>query len=129
MAYNTIGDIADRMEEIRKERKKLSDKDKPLKEEYDELKVKAIELLDKSKQIKGGSAKATLTISETDVPIVKDIAKLVQYISRQKYWHLFLAQPLTTPAWREAKGLKGTDLPGTETFIKRDVNHASIKPA
>jgi hypothetical protein len=124
--YETIGDIAERMEELRKQRKVLAAQDKPLKDEYDELAIKALDMLDATKQTKGGSKHATLTVSEVAVPKITDIAKLVAHISRNKLWHLFLAQPLTTPAWREARELKGTDLPGTEAFTKRGINHTSV---
>lgn len=122
-----IGDMINRMEEIRIKKRKLEEEIKPLESEYKELKASIIEQLDSEGSLKASTAKASVTISEVTVPVVKDITKLIPYISRNKMWHLFLAQPLTTPAWREAVGLKGSDLPGTETFVKRDLNHASIK--
>lgn len=124
--FDTLGDIAERMDELRKQRKVLALQDKPLKDEYDELAEKALVMLDETKQVKGGSKHATLTVSETTVPKILDISKLVTHIVKNKLWHLFLAQPLTTPAWREARELKGSDLPGTETFTKRGVNHTSV---
>ena len=123
----SIGDMIDRMEDIRKERKVIADKDKPLKEEYDELKVAAMAILDANNSLSASSKKASVKISETTVPVVKDVAKLLPYIVKNKLWHLLLSQPLTTPAWREAVGLKGMDLPGTETFVKRDLGHSSLK--
>ncbi len=123
----SIGELIDRLEVIRRERKVLADKDKPLEDEYKELKVKILVGLDAQKSLKASSRTASVSVSETTVPVVKDISKLVAHISRNKLWHLFLAQPLTTPAWREVVELKGADLPGTETFTKRDITHSSIK--
>ncbi len=123
----SLGELIDRLEVIRRERKKLADKDAPLEDEYKTLKVKILASLDAQKSLKASSRTASVSVSEPTVPVVKDISKLVAYISRNKLWHLFLSQPLTTPAWREAVELKGSDLPGTETFKKRDINHSSIK--
>ena len=122
----TVGEIAERMEELRQLRKPLAAQDKKLKDEYDELALKALEKLDAEKSTKGGCKRATLSLSEVDVPIVEDVKVLIPYIVKNKLFHLLLANPLTTPAWREAKGLKGSDLPGTKTFTKRGINHASI---
>ncbi len=121
----TIGDMIERMETLRIQRRELAAKDAPLKEEYDDLKRKVIEQLDKTKQTKAAWAGVTVSISETDVPVVKDAKALIKYIVREDLFHLFLAQPLSTPSWREAKGLKGSDLPGTESFMKRDLKHSS----
>jgi hypothetical protein len=123
----SIGDMIDRMEDIRKERKVLADKDKPLKEEYDQLKLDIIEILDKNNSLTASSERASVKINKTTVPVVKEVEKLLPYIVKNKLWHLILAQPLTTPAWREAVGMKGMDLPGTETFVKRDLGHSSLK--
>jgi hypothetical protein len=123
----TVGQMIDRMEEIRIEKRKLEAGIKPLEEEYKGLKTKIIERLDAEGSLKASSRLASVSISEVTVPVVEDISKLIPFIARNKLWHLFLAQPLTTPAWREAVGLKGKDLPGTKSFTKRDLNHSSLK--
>lgn len=122
-----VGDIIALFEENRTKRRKIQKDLDPLEAEYKDLKAIIITKLDAEHSTKGACATASVTISEVEVPVIEDIQKLVDHIKRNKLWHLFLAQPLTTPAWREAKGLKGSDLPGTKTFIKRDLNHASIK--
>lgn len=123
----SLGELIDELEELRRERKPFYDKAKHLKDDYDEVKGKIIALLDAQQSLKGASAKASVSISETPVPVVKDIEQLLRWIVKNKAWHLVLAQPLTTPAWREAVEKKGSDLPGTETFVKRDLNHSSLK--
>ena len=123
----TVGDMIDRMEQIRNEKRKIEEKVKPLEAEYKELKAAIIERLDSEHSLKASSRSASVSISETTVPVVKDVEAMLKHIVKQKLWHLLLAQPLTTPAWRECVGMKGMDLPGTETFVKRDLNHASLK--
>ncbi len=123
----TTGELIDQLEANRQKRRKLELLVKPLEDEYKELKLQIIAQLDASNTLTGSSRGASVSISEIEVPKVLDIEKLVGYLVKKKQFHLFLAQPLTTPAWREAKGLlKGSDLPGTETFTKRDLNHSSL---
>ena len=124
-----LSDLINALEKNRSQRRKLEEAVKPLELEYKELKTKIMEQLDAQGTDKAATKIASVSISEVTVPVVEDVTKLVPFIARNKLWHLFLSQPLTTPAWREVVGMKGKDLPGTKTFVKRDINHASIKAA
>lgn len=127
MSTEKLSDLINKLEKNRSLRRKLEDEMKPLEAEYRQLKADIITKLDAEGTNKSATNLASVTISEVTVPVVKEIDKLVPYIVRNKLWHLFLSQPLTTPAWREIVGMKGKDLPGTETFVKRDLNHTSLK--
>jgi hypothetical protein len=122
-----VGVLIALLDKNREKRREIDKQLAPFESDYKELKKLIIEKLDAEKSTKGACATASVSISEVEVPVIEDIKLLVAHIKRHNLWHLFLAQPLTTPSWREAKALKGADLPGTATFIKRDLNHASIK--
>ena len=122
-----LGVLIDQLELNRRKRREYEVLLKPLEEEYKTLKASIMEQLESTGQSKAGSDLATVSISEVTVPAIDDIGELLKYLIRTKSLHVFLAQPLSTPSWRELVERKGTDLPGTHTFVKRDLNHSSIK--
>lgn len=124
----SIGELIDDLELNRQARRKIEETLKPLEDSYKDIKADIIKMLDATHQHGGDSKIASVSISEVTVPKVLDVELLIKHIVKTKAYHLLLAQPMTTPSWREAvERNKGLDLPGTETFVKRDLNHSSIK--
>lgn len=130
-AEMSLGDLIDALDMNRQKRRKLEALLKPLEEEYKVLKADILnKMLDKT--VTGGLEKAggkfaTVSISRTTLPVVDDAAVMLKYLVRSGDTHALLAQPFSTPAWRELVERKGADLPGTHTFEKVDLNHSSIK--
>ena len=124
----SLGSLIDQLEKNRRERRKIEAMAKPLEDEYKELKAKIMEILDATGQLKAGSELANVAITTTTVPQIDDVEALVKYLIRTKNLHVFLAQPMSTPSWRElVERNGGKDLPGSHTFVKRDLSHTSVK--
>lgn len=126
-AAMTLGQLIDKMQDNRDQRRPLEAAMKPLEEDYKLLKMVIIDKLAKEGVEKNGTARATVSISRVTVPVIDDTETLVKYLVRTKNLHVFLGQPMSTPSWRELVERKGGDLPGTHTFTKIDLNHTSIK--
>ena len=124
----TRSQLIDALERNREERRIIEQGLKPLEAEYKELKGKIIESLIAAGEEKSGTTIATVSLSKIKVPVVEDQLAAMKYLVRTKNLHILLAQPFSTPSWRELVGIKGDDIPGTRTFEKIDLNHSSIKP-
>ena len=123
----TKGDMIDRMDEIRQLRKPLDAESARLKEEYDELKWKVLAILDSEKEVKAGTKRATVSISENIVCVLNDRTAFLKWALKTGCEHLLTASCVSAPAYREVLQLKGVTPPGTEPFTKRDLNHTSLK--
>lgn len=126
-AEPSLGDLIDALDMNRQSRRKYEDALKPLEAEYKRLKALVLESLISSNMEKAGGKFATVSISRVTVPVVDDPLAAMKYLVRTGDVHALLAQPFSTPAWRELVERKGGDLPGTHTFEKVDLNHSSIK--
>ena len=127
VAEPSLGDLIDALDSNRSKRKAIELALKPLEGEYKELKAKILESLISSNMEKAGGKFATVSISRVTVPVVDDPLAAMKYLVKTGDVHALLAQPFSTPAWRELVERKGGDLPGTHTFEKVDLNHSSIK--
>ena len=127
----TIGELIDRMDELRAKRKPLDAESKKLKEEYDEIAEQVMCMLEEAKSSGQKTKRASVSINETEVPVMKDIDAFVKWVVRTKNTHLFTASCVSAPSWREIVQLnpKHTPPPGTEVFTKKSLNHTSLKGA
>jgi hypothetical protein len=123
----TRGELIDQLELNRRERRKLEVLMKPLEDEYKVIKGKILESLLADKEEKAGTTMATVSVSHVTVPVIDDIEEIIKYLVKSKGLYALQGQPFRTPEWRELVERKGTDLPGTHTFEKVDLNHTSIK--
>lgn len=126
-AEMSLGDLIDALDMNRQKRRAIEQALKPLEEEYKVTKAEILNKLLNSNMEKAGGRFATVSVSHTTVPVVDDPAMMLKYLVRTGDVHVLLAQPFSTPAWRELVERKGRDLPGTHTFEKVDLNHTSIK--
>ncbi len=126
-----VGDLLEKMADVKLKRDKLSAQDKPLKEEYDALGEEVMRRLDKEGSTGQKSKRASASITEVDVPVMKDIEAFSKWAVRTKNLHLFTASCVSSPAWREIISLnpKHTPPPGTEVFTKRNLNFRLNKGA
>lgn len=146
----TLGELIDQLEDIREKRRPLDAESKRLKEEYDEIAAKVIEMLETQKSDGQKTKRASVSISESVVPILKDADAFAKWAVRTNNVHLFTSSCISVPAWREqivilsrvnstnellamskdeklAKKLKLP--PGTEYFQKKTLTHSSLKGA
>ena len=126
-----IGDLLEQMADVKIRRDKLSAQDNPLKEEYDALSEEVMSRLDKEGSTGQKSKHASVSITEIDMPVMKDIEAFTKWATRTKNLHLFTASCVSSPAWREVIQLNArhTPPPGTEVFTKKNLNFRLNKGA
>ena len=122
MAVKKLGELIDEMYQIREERSDLSAQDKELKSKYDELSDEITAQLQRQ-DIDGARGElASVSLSETDVPAVKDWNKLTPWIKKNDAMHLF-ERRISKSSWVELLNLrKGRPIPGIEAFTKIGLN-------
>lgn len=120
MSKETLGSLTDKMHVLRENKRGLEEQVKKIEEEYRELEMKLIELLDDQGTDRGAGKTATCTVSESIVPQVTDWDAFYKYIQRNKYWHLLERRPSVTGC-RELFETKGV-IPGVEKFKRRRIN-------
>lgn len=117
-----LGTLVDELFAIREKKGGLQAQMKVLEEEETQLETEMLGRMDEQglDQVRG--EKATVSISKTAVPQVKDWDALNKFILRFKALHLFQRR-LAVGAYREAVELnKGKQLPGVEEFEKTTLN-------
>ena len=126
-----VGDLLEQMAEIKIKRDNLSSQDKPLKEQYDELGEEVMRRLEAEGSTGQKSKRASVSISEVDVPVLNDITAFAKWALRTGNTHVFTSSCVSSPAWREVIALnaKHTPPPGTEVFTKKNLNFRLIKGA
>lgn len=122
-------EILEKMADVKQERDKLSAKDKPLKEEYDALGEELMRRMDERNTTGTKSKRASASITETNMPVVKDVEAFARWALKTRNTHLFTSSCVSSPAWREVIELnpKHTPPPGTDVFTKRNLNFRLIK--
>lgn len=125
LAMRTIGELADLMQKNREDRKVIDEKVKEYNTAYDVLEAELINALDSQKSTRGDGKKASVSISETVVPAVKDWDALWAFIFKGKHKQLMQLR-ISAPAWRELCELKKPP-PGIESFTKRTINLTTKK--
>lgn len=124
-AIRTIGELADLMHKNREDRKVLDEKVKAFNTAYEELEAELITALDAQKSTRGDGKRASVSISESVVPAVKDWDALWAFIFKGKHKQLMQLR-ISAPAWRELCELKKAP-PGVESFTKRSINLTTKK--
>lgn len=124
-AIRKIGELADLMYKNRENRKVLDEKVKAFNTAYEALEAELINALDAQKSTRGDGEKASVSISESVVPAVKDWDALWAYIFKGKHKQLMQLR-ISAPAWRELCELKKPP-PGIESFTKRTINLTTKK--
>lgn len=125
LAMRTIGELADLMQKNREDRKAIDEKVKAYNTAYDVLEAELIDALDSQKSTRGDGKKASVSISESVVPAVKDWDALWAFIFKGKHKQLMQLR-ISAPAWRELCELKKPP-PGIESFTKRTINLTTKK--
>ena len=126
-----VGDLLEQMADIKIQRDKLSAQDKPLKEQYDSLGEEIMRRLEIEGSTGQKSKRASVSISEVDLPVLNDITAFAKWALKTGNTHVFTSSCVSSPAWREVIALnaKHTPPPGTEVFTKKNLNFRLIKGA
>lgn len=124
-AIRKIGELADLMYKNREDRKVIDEKVKAFNTAYEALETELITALDAQKSTRGAGKHASVSISESVVPAVKDWDALWAFIFKGKYKQLMQLR-ISAPAWRELCELKKPP-PGVESFTKRSITLTTKK--
>lgn len=126
-----VGDLLEQMADIKIKRDKLSAQDKPLKEQYDSLGEEIMRRLESEGSTGQKSKRASVSITEIDVPVLNDITAFARWALKTGNTHVFTSSCISSPAWREVIALnaKHTPPPGTDVFTKKNLNFRLIKGA
>jgi hypothetical protein len=116
----TIGSLADAMFDLREKRRVLDDQSKEIAAQIAELELQLIDVLDQQGTTKGDGKKASVSISESIQPNVKNWDEVWKFIIKGKHTQLMQLR-ISAPAWRELCEMKKSP-PGIEAFTKRSVN-------
>ena len=119
----SIGQLIDRLYKVKAKIAEINAKRvKPLKDEQTDLELQLLTALDAAGIEQGRGRTATGSITETDVPTVKDWEKVYAWIHRNKAWHLF-ERRLSSVSYRELLAQRSNRaIPGIEKFTKRGIS-------
>lgn len=116
----TIGEMTDKLHEVRERKRAAEEVVKAIEEEYQALEAKLLEAADAQQTATGKGKKASFSINESVLPQVKDWDVFWKFIGKHKYFHLLERRPSVTGC-RELFDTKGA-IPGVERFTKRKIN-------
>jgi hypothetical protein len=122
----SIGQLIDRMDEIREAKRALAVQEKALNAQYESTKAELLERFGKEGMNKATGLRASASQSSTVVAEIKDFDELCKYVKKTGHFHLFQRR-ISDPAFRELYELsKGKGVPGLAPFIKLDINLRSV---
>lgn len=122
MSQKSLAEIADELSADREELRKLQDAIDKKKRSYAEKMERALARMKEEKTLRVTGERATMSVSLTTVPQVKDWDKFYRYIKKADAFHLLERRP-AAKAWREeVENRRGKLVPGTEGFEKSTLN-------
>lgn len=116
----TQGELVKRLREIRDERRRMRELDKMLVADWRAAEAAMIAVLDTQGATKVSTDEGTASLTEDDVPMVKDWDAFLTECRMNDKMYL-LQRRVATAAWRELK-LNGFETPGIETYKKRTIS-------
>ena len=120
----TIGDLIDKMNGLREERRAIAKQDDDLKKQYEEAEQQLIELMDAEGCTKSTGRTASAGISQNIVFNTVDWETFMAYLIKTKQGHL-VQRRVSAPAVLELFTAKGV-VPGLEPFTKRSINLRAV---
>ena len=113
-------DIIDKMVACRDERRRISERDKELIQDWKSLQLELITRLDEQGMKKATVDSGTASITETILPQVTDWDKLHEHIKETDSFFLLQRRPAAA-AFRELHA-SGEEIPGMEAFTQRTIS-------
>lgn len=120
-----IGDLVDKLHEIRERKREAEEAVKAIDEEFRRVEAELMELADEQGTLTGKGKVGSFSIVESVLPQVKDWDAFYKYIQKTKYWHLLERRPSVTGC-RELFETKGA-IPGVDKFTKRKINLRGVQ--
>ena len=120
-----LSDVIERMFQIRAERKRLSEEDSALVEEWEGLAQYVMQRLDEEGTKSVSSNLGSAIITESEVPQVEDWDAVEKYIYDNRAVHV-LQRRVATGAFRELLAA-GTPIPGVKPLTKRTISLTAAK--
>ena len=120
MSKANLGDLIEQAHQLREVIRGDERKVNALKEDFKELSSQIIVQMDEQGAVRIGGLSANVSISETDVPTVKDWDLVYDYIKTNDSFYL-LQKRMSAAAFRELLNL-GHEVPGVEIFKDRKLN-------
>jgi len=120
MSKSNLGDLIEQAHQLREVIRGDERKINALKEDFKELSSQIIVQMDEQGAKRIGGLSANVSISETDVPTVKDWDLVYEYIKTNDSFYL-LQKRMSAAAFRELLNL-GHEVPGVEIFKDRKLN-------
>jgi hypothetical protein len=120
-----LSDVIERMLQIRAERKRLSEEDSALVEEWEGLEQYVMQRLDEEGTKSVSSNLGSAIITESEVPQVEDWDAVEKYIYDNQAVHV-LQRRVATGAFRELLAA-GTPIPGVKPLTKRTISLTAAK--
>ena len=120
MSKINLGDLIEQAHQLREVIRGDERKINALKEDFKELSSQIIVQMDEQGAKRIGGLSANVSISETDVPTVKDWDLVYDYIKTNDSFYL-LQKRMSAAAFRELLNL-GHEVPGVEIFKDRKLN-------
>jgi len=120
MSKINLGDLIEQAHQLREVIRGDERKINALKEDFKELSSQIIVQMDEQGAVRIGGLSANVSISETDVPTVKDWDLVYDYIKTNDSFYL-LQKRMSAAAFRELLNL-GHEVPGVEIFKDRKLN-------
>lgn len=115
-----IGQIIDRMLELRDRRTSIEKESKKLKEEFDDLEQRLLQRLDTEETNQGRSKFASATVNELTVPTIENWGEFEKYILENNALYM-LEKRASGAIYRELIS-QGSEVPGLKPFVKRSIS-------
>lgn len=116
----TVGGLIDELFLLREQRRKLTETDKQLRQQYTELESRLIAALDQQDTTQARGRSATATLNEEELATVTDWSRVHEFIRSQNAFYL-LQRRINSAPWRELTAERGEPIPGTSVFKKRSI--------
>ncbi len=125
VAPRTIGGLIDALKKIDMRRAELAAEEKALKSDRDTMEKDIIALMDKQTTRIGEGKIARASIIESEEPTTEDWDAFIAWARRTNNFHL-IQRRISSPAWRELRALKKTEVPGIGVFTKRSLSLRAV---
>lgn len=120
----TVGGMIDQLESLRDVKRELEAKATAIAAEMLGIETTLMSEMDRQGLAKASGAKATVSLSSSEMTTVEDWDQFYAFIYENRYGHLMERRP-SNLACREIREL-GKTIPGTTVFTKKRINLRSI---
>ena len=117
----TIGGLIDKLDDLRDQRRELSNLDKKLSKEYSVYEAQLLHRLEEEGMPKSSGQTATASVSETPWAAMDDYDTFMAYVETNDADYLLQRRQISQPAIRDLLKEEET-IPGISVALKRSIN-------